>query len=211
MKDITTLLFDIDGTILDTREFIIQATEYALKTLCYQVPERSVIAQNVGKVFPDYYGTLSGSSEKIKELIDAHWEFQYSNMHLSVLFPNTLQALKAVKEKGYKLGAVTTRSRKTSKQTLLDSGIFDLFDIVIAGDDVKESKPHPAPLLKALELVGEVPEKAIMIGDSHLDIEAGKNAGTKTIRAIYGFHTDNLHEPEPNFIVEDISELLKLL
>ena len=57
----------------------------------------------------------------------------------------------------------------------------------------------------------EIPKKAIMIGDSHLDIEAGKNAGMKTIRATYGFHKDNLHNPEPDFFISDIKELLILL
>lgn len=211
MKKITTLLFDIDGTLLDTGEFILQATEHALATLGYSIPERSVIVKNVGKSFPQYYFSLTGSNKHTEELIEAHRAFQYSNFHLAKLFPNTLETLNILKEKGYKMAAVTTRSKKTSHQTLLNAGIFDLFDVIISGEDAKELKPHPAPLLKALEYLNEIPEKTVMIGDSHFDIEAGKNAGTKTIRAIYGFHTEQLHEPEPDFFIKDISDLLKIL
>ncbi|MDO8430629.1 MAG: HAD-IIIA family hydrolase [Candidatus Taylorbacteria bacterium] len=211
MKDITTLLFDIDGTILDTREFILQATEYALSGLGFPVPERSVITKFVGIPFPGYYLKLGASLEDTDKLVEKHREFQYSNFNLAILFPNAIETLKILKEKGYKLAAVTSRSKKTSHQTLVDAGIFDLFDIVISFEDAKELKPHPAPLLKALEHLKEMPKNAVMIGDSNLDIEAGKNAGTKTIRATYGFHSDNLRNPEPDFFIKDIKELLDLL
>ncbi len=211
MGEITTLLFDIDGTLLDTKEFIIQATEYALKTLGYPAVERSIIAQNVGKPFPDYYLTLSGSKKDIEKLIETHRAFQVLNFNLAILFPNTLQTLESLKQKGYKFAAITTRSKITSIQTLKDAEIFDLFDVVISGEDAVELKPHPAPLFKALEFLNEIPEKAVMVGDSHFDIEAGKSAGTKTIRATYGFHIDQLHDPEPDFFITDIKDLLKFL
>ena len=211
MDKITALLFDIDGTVLDTSEFIIQATEHALAELGYLVPERSVIRKNVGKAFPDYYFSLTGSHKDTEKLIGIHREFQYSNFHLAKLFPNALNVLKALKQKGYKMAAVTTRSKKTSIQTLVDNNIFELFNVVISNEDATELKPHTAPLLKALEYLNGAPNKAIMIGDSHLDIEAGKNAGTKTIRAVYGFHKDNLNNPQPDFIIDNIKDLLTLL
>lgn len=210
MDNINTLLFDVDGTILDTREFIIKATEHALSTLGYKVPDRSVISSNVGKSFPDFYLSLCGSIKDIDALIENHRNFQYKNYNLVAPFPGAINTLKELKERSYKMAAITTRSKKTAHQTLINSGIYELFDIILCGEDAKELKPNPAPLFKALELVKRSPETAVMIGDSHLDIEAGKNAGTKTIRAVYGFHTDNLKNPEPNFYIEAITDLLKL-
>lgn len=211
MKTITTILFDIDGTILDTSDFIIKATEHALSVLGYKVPERAAIAKHVGKAFPDFYFSITGSDKDTEKLIEAHRAFQYSNLNLAKPFPKSIDTLNNLKKKGYKLGAVTSRSKKTSHQTLIDAGIFDLFGTVISGEDTEKLKPHPEPLLKALENLNEVPEKTVMVGDSHFDIEAGKNTGTKTIRATYGFHMDNLHEPEPDFFIDDISDLLELL
>ena len=211
MKGITTILFDIDGTILDTSDFIIKAAKYALSELGYKVPESFAIAKNVGKAFPDFYFSLTGSNKDTEKLIEIHRAFQYSNFNLARLFPNSLETLTNLKKKGYQLGAVTSRSKKTSHQTLIDAGIFELFTIVISNEDAEELKPNPAPLLRALEYLKEIPKKSVMIGDSHLDIEAGKNAGTKTIRATYGFHKDNLHNPEPDFFISDIKELLPLL
>ncbi|MES2409759.1 MAG: HAD-IA family hydrolase [Patescibacteria group bacterium] len=211
MNKINTFLFDIDGTILDTREFIIQAAEHSLPTLGYFVPERRVIAQNVGKPFEEFYFCLTGSEKDIEKLMDAHRAFQAQNFNLAKIFPHSLQTLKTLKERGHRLAAVTSRSKKTSHQTLIDAGIFDLFDTVISSEDAGALKPDPAPLFKALEFMGELPERAVMIGDSHLDIEAGINAGTKTVRVKYGFHTDRLNEPKPDFFIDDIEDLLKLL
>ncbi len=211
MEGVTTILFDIDGTILDTREFIIKAAEHALLTLGYKIPERSVIASSVGKAFPDFYFSLTGSNEDTDKLVEIHRAFQVGNLHLSKPYPNTLETLSYLKRKNYKIAAVTTRSNITSHRTLTDAGILDFFDVIISGEDAKELKPNPAPLFKALERLGEIPEKAIMIGDSHLDIEAGKNARTKTIRATYGFHQDNMHNPEPDYFIDDIKDLIKIL
>ena len=109
------------------------------------------------------------------------------------------------------MGAVTSRSNKTSHQTLVNAGMSDFFDVVISAEDTKELKPNPAPLFKALKYLKATPEQAVMVGDSHLDIEAGKNAGTKTIRVTYGFHNDNLDEPKPDLFIHDIGELSGLL
>ncbi|MES3032049.1 MAG: HAD-IA family hydrolase [Patescibacteria group bacterium] len=211
MKGITTILFDIDGTILDTRDFILNATEHALSSLGKPIPDRAVMAKHVGKAFEEYYASLVGPGDHVKDLMKLHHDFQLSNLDLAKLFEGTLETLKVLHEKGYKIAAVTSRSKQTSSQTLADCGILDFFDTVISKEDTKDLKPNPAPLFLALGRLGEQPENAVMIGDSHFDIEAGKNAGIKTIRATYGFHADNLHDPEPDFFINDITELLKIL
>jgi pyrophosphatase PpaX len=211
MKGITTLLFDIDGTVLDTKEFILQATEFALRALGHNVPERDFISKIVGTPFPQYYLDLGGSIEHAPKLVELHRLFQFENFHLSKPFNNTVETLLALKNKKYKIAAVTTRSKKTSIQTIMNAGLLDVFDTIVSFEDTGGKKPDPAPLFQALEILGETADRAVMIGDSHLDIQAGKNAGVKTIRATYGFHQDKLDEPKPDFTIDDIKDLLKLL
>ena len=211
MKGITAILFDIDGTLLDTREFIIQATEHALKSCGYPIPDRTTISRTVGEPFPKYYYILAGADANTDKLIKAHRDFQVNNFSLSIPFPVSVEVLRKLKHKGYKLAAITTRHKNTSHPTLINSGIFDLFDAIITTDLVKETKPNPTPLFKALEILKEKPEHAVLIGDSHFDIEAGKNAGTKTIRVTYGFHKDNLHNPEPDYFVDDLKDLFNII
>lgn len=210
MNTVTTLLFDIDGTLLDTTEFILQATEYTLNFFGLPVPDRGVIAKLVGKPFPEYYQLLS-NQENVTELINTHRTFQLAHMDLSVPFPNTLETLATLKGRGYTLATVSTRAKITTVETLKRAHIDHFFDTIISGDDAPQVKPDPAPLLLALERLQRAPHEAVMIGDSHLDIEAGKNAGTQTIRASYGFHTENMHTTEPDVIINDIKELLTIL
>ena len=211
MHDITTILFDIDGTLLDTREFILQAFEHALRTHEYEVPDREEISAQVGKHLEECYLALAGSKKSLQKLVQAHKNFQDQNFHLSAIFPGVRETLEHLRGKGYKIAAVTTRYQRTAFQTLKDAGILYLFDTIIYGDDVSAVKPDPEPLLKALEILNEKPEHAVMIGDSHLDIETGKNTGIQTIRVTYGFHKNQMHEPEPDYFIEDIKDILKIL
>ncbi len=209
MTEIRSLLFDVDGTLLDTTEFILKAAEHALATHGYPIPDRSIISKLVGKPFDEFYGALGGS-ENIILLENTHREFQKKNLHLSGPYPRTLAVLTKLHEQGFRMAAVTSRSKITSLETLRRADIHSFFDAIISGEDTAELKPHPAPLLKALELLGEVPSRSCMIGDSHADIEAGISAGCRTIRATYGFHTERLHDPEPDFFIDHIADLLKI-
>jgi pyrophosphatase PpaX len=200
-------LFDIDGTLLDTTEFILQATEHTLQSHGFTPPPRPNISKLVGKKFGEYYETLCGVKEN-QHLQNAHRQFQLANMHLAVPFPGTLRVLRILRKRGFRMSAVSTRSRITTLQTLEISGVSPFMDAVISLEDVSEPKPHPEPLLKALEQMKIKPEDAIMVGDSHFDIEAGKRAQTQTVRALYGFHTDKLDEPKPDYMIREIGELL---
>lgn len=209
MLDIKALLFDVDGTLLDTRDFIINATEHALRTHGFEVPTREYISRQVGIAFPQYYEIFTGI-KGTQHLEDTHREYQMANYHLVNCFPNTVSTVRTLAERGYQLAAVTSRSKKTSFETLRLTGLEEWFKVVISYEDVKQFKPHPEPILKALEKLGLSPAEAAMIGDGHVDVEAGKSAGTKTVRAAYGFHTERLEEPVPDFIIHDIAELLNI-
>ncbi len=204
------LLFDVDGTLLDTREFILQATEHALKTHGYTVPQRAELSKHVSKPLGKVYQDITGQAE-VGELENTHREFQLANLHLSVPFLNTVETLKTLKERGYRMAIVTTRSRKTSVKTLELAGVDIFFDTIISKEDTPAVKPDPTPLLKALEQLGCTPAEAIMIGDSELDVQAGKNAGTQTVRVTYGFHTEHLHDPKPDYIIDEIGKLTTIL
>ncbi len=200
---ITTFLFDVDGTLLDTREFIFRATEYALNKHNYPIPDRSVIAPLVGRDFDAFYHTLTGDRSRVKGLQESHRGFQFANMDLSLPYSDVIDTLKILKEKGYQLGAVTSRSRKTSLASLEVSGLLPFFDVVVSAEDAHELKPDPAPVLLALEKLGACPENAVMVGDSWLDVQAGIDAGTKTVRVLTGFHLDRVDEPRADYTIED--------
>src|SRR6185436_17672113 len=104
MKGITTLLFDIDGTLLDTTEFIMQAFEHTLKSHDHKVHDRSLIDKHMGKTLAEIYIILTNSQKDIDKRKETHIDFQCSNFGLVKPFLNTLKTLEALKQKGYKLG-----------------------------------------------------------------------------------------------------------
>lgn len=107
------------------------------------------------------------------------------------------------------MGVVTSRYKITVVESLRRAKLEDFFDVVIFGDDLANIKPHPEPVLKAMEKINVLATESVMIGDADTDVEAGKNAGTKTVRATYGFNIERLHETKPDFIIDDISDILK--
>ncbi len=208
---ITTILFDLDGTILDTREAIFQAFAHGLTALGYKVPPREEIFAHVGKEFSEMVeGVIGGAenNEKMRELVR---DFQLANLHLVTAYAGVAEVLKELKQRGYKLGAVTNAKHEGSQKRLELASLMDLFETLVGIDDVENPKPHPDPVLLALKNINEKPENAIMIGDSHFDIESGKKAGTKTIRVTYGFHTGEMDNPAPDYFIDDIKDLLKLV
>ena len=212
MDGIKAILLDVDGTVLDTREFIYQAAEYALNTEGYPPVPREQIARAVGHSFDDFYSiVLEKPDLEASALQAAHRIFQLEHMDLSVPFPNAEETLIELKRRGYRLAAVTSRWRASVMATLDAARLTNLFDVVMAAGDSPELKPSPMPLLMALARMGCVASEAVMVGDTDIDVEAGNAANMKTVRVRYGFMMSDGEKVKADFYIEkNISELLDL-
>ncbi|MEK9177204.1 MAG: HAD-IA family hydrolase [Patescibacteria group bacterium] len=209
---VRAVLFDVDGTLLDTREYIFRAAEHTLGAFKLPVPPRTEIARAVGTPLDGFYRMLAGEKEvDVSALMKEHHEFQKRNLALSVPFPGVAETLAALSERGMVLGGVTNRRSGTAVPTLAAADLMRFMATVVCADEVPNPKPHPDHIHATLSRMSVSAENAVMVGDSSVDVAAGKNAGTKTVRATYGFHTDELHEPEPDAFIADIRELLALL
>jgi pyrophosphatase PpaX len=208
---VNTILFDIDGTMLDTRQSIFEGMAAGLSAVGHKIPGEKALFKHVGKGIEHLIFKLTGTHEYTPKIIEEMRNFQYSNMHLVKPFPYVIEVINTLHKKGYKLGAVTNAREHGSRKRLEHVRLLEFFDVVVAIDNVTDPKPHPAPVLKALELLNSKPEEAIMVGDSHFDIESGNRAGTKTVRVTYGFHIDQMDNPKPDYFIDDIRKLLKLL
>lgn len=210
IKKFKAALFDIDGTILNTEQFVFQAFRHSLLTHRGREITRDDFSSVVGKPLEECYFLLEPDYD-CQKLAQTHKDFQQNNLHLSVPFANSVSVLRKLSKSGVKIAAVTTRGSDTLGKTLEKAGILAFFDVIISADDVTNFKPHPEPVQKALEILMLCAEEAVMIGDSDVDILAGKQAGTKTIGAIYGFHGEKVRESNPDYIISDISEVLPLI
>ena len=203
------VFFDIDGTLLNTHEYIYQSFEFALAKH-HKPILRKELQKIMGKPLDECYRILT-KMQKIDELSASHRQFQHKNPHLVIPFPNTISTLEKLKEKGLLIAAISTRARDTVDQTLEETQIMHYINYILGFDDVIEPKPSPEGIQKALTYFGLKPQDAIMVGDSPVDVLAGKNAKTQTVGVTYGFHGEKIAEAKPDYVVDDIKEILTIL
>lgn len=202
---ITTVLLDVDGTLLDTRDFIYSAFEHTCAQHGLPVQTRTEMQPRMGLPLEEIYAGMCGGDAP--HLVEAHRAFQHENLHLSVAFPGAGEALDALKQAGIALAAVTSRSRRTSVLTLERAGLAAYFAAIVSAEDAPALKPDPAPLRHALALLGRTAPGAVMVGDTAHDIEAGRALGLVTIGATYGFHGEAVRDATPDHAIASITEL----
>lgn len=204
------VLFDIDGTLLNTREFIFQAFEYSIKHHLKKKIDREELVKTTGLHLEKSYRILTGL-EDVKDLMVTHDEFQYRNFQLITPFQKTLQTLKTLGLSKVRMGAVTNRYGEQVLRSLKLADLDKYIDVIVTPLDVKNPKPHPESIYKALKKLDVVVRRTLVVGDSPLDIQAGKAAGCLTIGASYGYFGQRLIESKPDFLVSDISEILPII
>ncbi len=210
MQEFKAALFDVDGTLLDTSEFIFQAYEHTLSRYGLPPRNRSDIAGLIGKPLEFCYQILAPKAD-VKELSKAHRAFQAEHLGLSKPYQGANKTLETLKSAGFMIAAVTTRARLTAVKTLELAGLSIYIDYVVALEDVEYLKPHPEPLLKALDYLDVEPKHSVMTGDTDVDILAGKNAGTTTIGVTYGFHGSGIASSHPDYIIDSIEEIIPIV
>ena len=207
-----TILFDIDGTLLDTEPFILKAYAAAYKGLKREaLPSDEDLMSLTGGALEGVYQRLVGDDWPVA--VKLHRAFQIENMHLAVPFPGAAETLSFVKSTGYRIAAVTNRSRATSAKTLEIGGLAGYIEAVVAAEDSPALKPDPAPLYRALELLGEPlsGEGVVFVGDTPVDVSAGRAIGAITVAATYGFHRARVLDTVPDHHIDSITKLAPLL
>ncbi|MBM7661542.1 pyrophosphatase PpaX [Bacillus mesophilus] len=208
---VNTLLFDLDGTLIDTNELIITSF---LHTLNHYYPDQYKREDAIQFIGPPLYDTFVAIDEsRVDEMITTYREHNLSHHdQLVTEFEGVYETIEALHKKGYKLGIVTTKLRHTVNMGLRLTKLDQFFDVVVTLDDVKNAKPDPEPVQLALAQLHAKPEEAIMIGDNHHDIVSGQNAGTKTAGVAWSLKgIEYLQSFKPDYMLENMRDLLTIL
>lgn len=208
MKNIKTILFDIDGTLLDSKELILLSYEHVLGDAGINI-HRDDLNKILGKTMEQGYAHLLPGTD-VEGFIQKHIAFGTKNTDLITPFPKAEEVIAELRERGFKLAAVTNR-KKWPGRAALDSQFVPWFDYVVTASDVINPKPHPEPLLKALTYFNISPIDSMMVGDSDADIQAGKAAGVTTVGATYGMFGHSILDHNPDHVIHALHELLDLL
>ena len=210
MNEFRAVLFDADGTLLDVSDFNYQTYLHTLALHSHLPITYEQMAKVMGLPLDEIYRQFSGIKD-VSSLIEEHRRFQSENLGLVRTYPNTLITLDSLKRLDILLAVVTTRARVSATANHHITGIDRFLDVVITSDDVKHLKPDPEPVLLALDRLSIPSQEALMVGDSPVDIEAGRSAGVRTVGAVYGFHGPELATHKPDHLIQDISEILDLI
>lgn len=209
-KEINTLLFDFDGTLLDTNELIIQTFIAVLGEHFPGRYEREDILHFIGPSLEQTFESID--AERAIELTTQYRAIN-KQLHDELIteYDGVTETLRLLKARGIKMAIVSTKRSANIKRGLALMGIDEVFEHIISLDEVKNPKPDPEPILLALEKLGASKEEALMIGDNYHDIEGGKNAGVRTAGVAWSIKGEAfLASYEPDFMLQHISDLLEL-
>ena len=204
------ILFDLDGTLIDTNQLIIDSFKHTYKTHLSRDIEEKEIQQYFGE--PLITTLRRYSPEKAEELYDTYIRYNESVHDSSVnLCCDIQECLEQLKEMGCVLAVVTSKRYKMAHRGLELFGITKHFSTLVTVDDTENHKPHPEPVLRALEKLGAAADEAIMVGDSIFDIQCAHNAGVKAIQVTWGAALDQQQQEKPDYLVDNALEIVDIV
>ena len=208
---INYLLFDLDGTLIETTDLILSCYRASVSKLVETPPADEEILKGFGRPLRDQlwrlYPTLR---DRIDEMF-ALWRQAQEDLHDRLIkpFPRTVETLSELRRRGYPLGVVTSKERGTAVRGMRLNGLHGLIEPLVCVDDTTNHKPHPEPILRGIELMGARADQTLYVGDSLYDMKAGRGAGARVAAALWGpFPKEPLLEFGPDYLLESIHGLL---
>ncbi|AYB47071.1 pyrophosphatase PpaX [Paenibacillus lautus] len=210
---IETVLFDLDGTIIDTNELIISSFMHVFEAQDPGPLTREQIIPHMGTTLEQQLQAFSGGVEDVSPLVKAYRSFNTIHHDDMVKpFPHVNEVVERLHRHGLSLGIVTTKIRPSTMMTLEKYDLERFMSAIVTVNDVEHPKPHPEPVLTAIEQLGANPATTLMIGDSPVDIQSAKAAGVKAAAVAWSLKGEQkLMEYGPDFILKDMRDLYEIV
>jgi phosphoglycolate phosphatase len=208
------LIFDWDGTLIDSIDWITHCLQTAAERCRCEVPEPQAAKDVIGLSIQEAIATLHPDADgKTIDLLVQHYSREYSSRQLSRddLFPDTYEMLVDLKQAGYQLAVATGKTRRGLQAALDATDTEDLFSITRCSDETR-SKPDPTMLLEIMQVTNNAPERCLMVGDSIHDLQMANNACISSVAVFCGAHSkDILQTHQPLLCLARATELLAYL
>lgn len=211
MGNIKLLMFDLDGTLVNSITDITNSLNYALEPYGFEKLTVEKTSGMVGEGLTRLIEKVVGGDKTAARPAVAERFLSHYSEHLAdftLPYPHVNETLS--KLECYRKAVISNKREGLSAQLLRGLGLDGYFEVVLGSDSVEEKKPSPRPLMKVLERMGLRPFNGVMIGDSIFDIEAGKAAGVMTIGVSYGFGSRE-ELAGADYIIDDFAGLYALL
>ncbi len=213
MPTIRTVLFDLDGTLIDSIELILSSYRHTMEAHGFaDVPDDEWL-RGVGTPLRAQLGPWARDHGHLEALVATYRDYNLSHHDTMVRpFPRVSEAVRTIRERGLRTGVVTSKTREGTRRGLRLVGLEESIEIMICADDVTNAKPHPEPVTRALAALGADPMETIFVGDSIHDLHAGRGAGVLTGAVLWGPFSRQVLEPgAPDYWLDTPEQLERLL
>ena len=213
------VMFDLDGTLLDTAPQIAEAANRMLVALGKPMLPQAQISTYIGEGVQNLIKRcLTGNlhdepdAELFARAQPLYYDFYANNATDSQPFPRVITTLQQLQAQGYLLACVTNKPEKFTLPLLEKTGLADFFEIVVSGDTLPKKKPDPLPLLHICQKLSALPAEAVLVGDSETDVQAAHAAGCFVVTVPYGYNQGReIDVATVDATVQQLTEVVDLL
>ncbi len=213
MHSVRTVLFDLDGTLIDSIRLILDSYHHTLAA--HGMPARSDDdwLRGVGTPLTAQLAEWGHDSATLHAMIATYREYNLAHHDRMVtVYPGVVAAIGALRAAGLRTGLVTSKNRPGAIRGLTLVKLERMMDVLVCADEVTNPKPHPEPVEKAVALLGADPRATVYVGDSIHDMVSGRAAGVRTAAALWGpFGRSHLEDAAPDYWLETPADLLSLI
>lgn len=212
MAELKAILFDNDGTIVDTHDLLLATFRHTVRTVLGRDISAEVLMAKVGLPLDTQMWDFT-DDPAVHEALTAEFRRYNATIHdeMVTLFDGAAETLAALHAGGFKLGVVTSKRHAAARHGLELLGVMQHFSCLVGADDFPEHKPQPGPVAHGAELLGVSPAECLYVGDSPFDMQAGGGAGCATVAALWGmFPEEVLREQHPSFVCERFADVLSI-
>lgn len=210
------ILFDLDGTLVNTTELIIKSFEYTLKNNLDIEPSRYEITQYFGLPLRESLEKFipTGVSQDVDELVEYYRDYN-GKYHDELIkpYPFIEETLQSLQQQDIKIAVVTSKKQPMAKRGLKCFNLDQYVEGIIGHDECIEHKPSAEPMLRGAEILKLRPEECLCVGDSPFDLQSGHGAGCRSVAVAWTTveWQKMLREGQPNFIINKMSDLLTIV
>jgi phosphoglycolate phosphatase-like HAD superfamily hydrolase len=210
-NNIKHICFDLDGTLVDSKNTILESTKAALDKLNikHNIPE-DAFNNMIGKHFVDIFVELEMDDVDFEEFIPIYKKLYFDFIDSSYLYEGVNETLEYLNRKRIKVSLLTTKVQEQAEKIIEHFQLTTSFDYIMGRREGIAHKPSPEPLIYICKDLKVESAETLMVGDTELDIQCGKNAGAKTCGVLYGYRTkDQIQKEKPDLIISGLNELIK--
>lgn len=207
------VLFDLDGTLIDTLELLIASMRHAFASWHGPRPTEEEWVATIGRPLVWQFGQYASTEEEVRDLVRTYRTFQYQHHdRLTKAYAGIPTLVARLRADGHPLGVVTSKGDQLARRSLDHVGLGQFFPVLVGADRVTRHKPAPDPIWLALDELEAERDESVYIGDSPFDMMSANAAGVRSIGVTWGASTaDKLAPGEPRHVVTSVDALDELL